>query len=274
MNHLEWIVPLIAMLAAGLGAGFAAGLFGIGGGFVVVPALFVVLPLMGVSRGELAHVAIGTSLATIVVTSLRSLQAHARRGAVEFEVLRTWAPWIVVGVGFGVLLASHFSGGVLATVFGVGVMLMALNFLLPLVAGRQFSQTMPTGATLVGIAGSLGAFSALLGIGGGTIAIIVMTLCGRPIHRAIATAAGVGVIIALPGMIGFAVIGWHKAGLPFGSLGYVCVPAALIVTSTSILSAPWGVAAAHALSPALLRKTFGIYLLVIGAIMIRNGLAH
>jgi uncharacterized membrane protein YfcA len=268
-----WIVPLLAMLAAGLGAGFAGGLFGIGGGFVVVPALFVVLPLLGTSPDELAHVAIGTSLATIVTTSLRSVQAHARRGAVEFDVLRGWAPWIVGGVGVGVLLASRFSGALLATVFGAGVLLMAVHFLVPVFAGRQLRTTMPAGAARAGIAGSLGAFSALLGIGGGTVAIIVMTLCGRPIHRAIATAAGIGAIIAVPGMIGFAIIGWGADGLPLGSLGYVNVPAALIVTSTSVFSAPWGVAAAHRLSPALLRRAFGIYLLCIGAIMLRNGLA-
>jgi uncharacterized protein len=269
---LDWAVPLVAMLVAGLAAGFAGGLFGIGGGFVVVPALFAVLPLLGAERGELVHVAIGTSLATIVVTSIRSVHAHAKRGAVDFEILTSWAPWIVAGVGAGVLLASWAPGAGLALIFGTGVMLMAVHFLFPLLGGRQVASDMPGGAARVGIAGGLGAFSSLLGIGGGTIAIIVMTLCGKSIHRAIATASGVGAIIAVPGMIGFVAIGLGAHGLPYGSLGYVNVPAAVVVASTTLLSAPWGVAAAHALSPALLKRAFGIYLLVIGVIMIRNAL--
>jgi uncharacterized membrane protein YfcA len=265
-------LTIAAMLGAGVVAGFAAGLFGIGGGFVVVPALFAVLPLLGAEKPELAHVAIGTSLATIVVTSLRSVQAHARRGAVDFDVLRSWAPWVVCGVGVGVVLAAHVPGHGLALIFGAGVMLMALHFLFPLLARRQLAEAMPGGATRAGIAGGLGAFSSLLGIGGGTIAIIVMTLCGKSIHRAIATASGIGFIIAVPGMIGFTIIGWGAQGLPWGSLGYVNFPAALVITSTSILSAPYGVAAAHKLSPALLGRVFGIYLILIGFIMIRNGL--
>ncbi|WP_245858554.1 sulfite exporter TauE/SafE family protein [Sphingomonas guangdongensis] len=263
-----------AMLGAGVLAGFAAGLFGIGGGFVVVPALFAVLPLLGAVPGELAHVAIGTSLATIVVTSARSTQAHARRGAVDFALLRAWAPWIVGGVGLGVLLAARVSGNGLATIFGTGVSLMALHFLFPLLSRRQVAETMPSGAARAGIAGGLGAFSSLLGIGGGTIAIIVMTLCGKSIHRAIATAAGIGFIIALPGMIGFMAIGRDAAGLPWGSLGYVNLPAAVVITSASILTAPVGVATAHRLSPEVLGRVFGLYLLAIGALMIRNGLNH
>ena len=266
------IIPLIAMLAAGLLAGFAAGLFGIGGGFVVVPALFIVLPLLGCAPGELAHAAIGTSLATIVITSLRSTQAHARRGAVDFDLLRSWAPWIVLGVGAGIMLADRTPGHALAIIFGTGVTLMAMHFLFPVLANKQLWTELPSGYARAGIAGTLGTFSSLLGIGGGTIAVIVMTLCGRSIHRSIATAAGIGVIIALPGMIGFMLIGMGSTGLPMGSIGYVNMPAALAITSTSILTAPWGVAAAHRLSATMLRQVFGLYLLFVGGLMIRNGL--
>lgn len=267
-----WGLPAVAMLAAGLAAGFAGGLFGIGGGFVVVPSLFAVLPLLGGDSSETAHVAIGTSLATIVATSLRSVHAHAKRGAVDFDVLRSWAPWIVAGVGAGVLLAARVPGSALAVIFGSGMLAMATHFLFPLLTGREPRLAMPAGAARAGIAGGLGAFSSLLGIGGGTIAIIVMTLCGKPIHRAIATASGIGAIIAIPGVVGFVAIGLGAHGLPWGSLGYVNLPAALIVTSTTLLSAPWGVAAAHWMSPTLLRRAFGIYLMAIGVLMIRNGL--
>jgi uncharacterized membrane protein YfcA len=158
---INWLIPLIAMLGAGLFAGFAAGIFGIGGGFVVVPALFVVLPLLGGTHEAIAHVAIGTSAATIIVTSIRSLLAHAKRGAVEFEVLKSWAPWIILGDGVGVLLAGHVDGKVLTMIFAVGVFLMSLNFLLPRVGGKVISEEMPSGIVRVGIAGGLGTFSAL-----------------------------------------------------------------------------------------------------------------
>lgn len=271
-DPMSWLPPLTAMLAAGLVAGFAAGIFGIGGGFVVVPALMVVLPMLGGLHSQYAHIAIGTSAATIIVTSIRSLTSHAKRGAVEFEVLKTWAPWIVLGDGLGVMLASHVDGRILTAIFGTGVLLMSLNFLLPKIGDKVLSQHMPGGLMRVGIAGGLGAFSSLLGIGGGTIAIMVMTLCGRSIHRAIATASGIGTLIAIPSAIGFAIIGFKEAGLPWGSLGYVNMPAALAVASMSMVTAPLGVAAAHSLPPAVLRRTFGVYLVFIAVVMIKNAM--
>lgn len=265
-------LPLAALLGAGLFAGFAAGMFGIGGGFVVVPALFIVLPLLGGTPDAVAHVAIGTSAATIIVTSIRALLAHAKRGAVEFEVLRTWAPWIILGDGIGVLLAGHVDGGVLTMIFASGVFLMSLNFLLPKVGSKVITDQMPSGMVRMGIAGGLGTFSALLGIGGGVIVIMVMTLCGRSIHRAIATASGIGTLIAVPTAIGFAFIGLKEHGLPWGSLGFVNVPATLAIASMSVLTAPLGVAAAHSLPAGLLKRIFGIYLVIIALIMFRNGL--
>ncbi|GGD83766.1 sulfite exporter TauE/SafE family protein [Croceicoccus mobilis] len=269
---IEWAPIIGLMLGAGVLAGFAAGLFGIGGGFVVVPALFVMLPLLGGSEAELAHVAIGTSLATIVVTSLRSMQAHARRGAVDFVLLKQWAPYIVVGSIAGVLFASLVSSSVLAIIFGVGVILMAIHFLYPILKSMKLGEDIPAGGGRMAIATGLGASSSLLGIGGGTVAIIVMTLYGRSIHRAIGTASGIGVIIAVPSAIGYAIIGLGVHGLPVGSLGYVNVIAALSIVAMSSFSAPWGAAAAHHLNPEWMKRIFGVYLLFIGAIMIRNGL--
>jgi len=267
-----WLVPAVAMLAAGLVAGFAAGIFGIGGGFVVVPALMLVLPLLGGDKHQLAHVAIGTSAATIILTSIRSLRSHAKRGAVEFEVLRTWAPWLIIGDAVGVMLAGKVDGHVLLIIFAVGVGLMSLNFLLPFMADRKISDNMPGLMPRVAIAGGLGTFSSLLGIGGGTIAIMVMTLCGRSIHKAIATASGIGTLISIPTAIGFAIIGFGEAGLPWGSLGFVNLPATVAIASMSIISAPWGVAAAHSLPASPLRKIFGVYLVVISVVMFKNAM--
>ncbi|OYY91253.1 MAG: permease [Sphingomonas sp. 28-66-16] len=267
---LPWLPGLVALLAAGLAAGFAAGLFGIGGGFVVVPAFIAILPALGGDHGEYAHVAIGTSLATIMFTSLRSVQAHARRGAVDFDILKSWSPWIVLGVGGGVLLARLVDGHALTLIFAGGVFLMALHFIAPVLGRQQVHDRMPTGMTRASVAGGLGAFSSLLGIGGGTIAVVVMTMCGRSIHRAIATAAGLGFIIAVPGTIGFALIGLGTPNLPMGSLGFVNLPGAAIIASTSMLTAPMGAAAAHSLPPGPLKRVFGLYLLFVSVIMFRN----
>lgn len=269
---MDWLIPLVGLLAAGLAAGFAGGVFGIGGGFVVVPALLVMLPLLGGEHSQYAHVAIGTSAATIIITSIRAVLSHHKRGSVDFEILKTWAPWVVLGDGIGVLLASHVDGRVLTLVFATGVLLMSVNFLVPRLGNRVISDTMPMGVTRVAIAGGLGTFSSLLGIGGGTIAIMVMTLCGRSIHRAVGTASGIGTLIAIPSAIGFAIIGFREPGLPWGSLGFVNLPATVAIASMSMLTAPLGVAAAHSLQPAMLKRVFGIYLIVIALVMFHNAL--
>ncbi|SFF90433.1 Uncharacterized membrane protein YfcA [Novosphingobium sp. CF614] len=269
---MSWLFPTVGLLGAGLAAGFAGGVFGIGGGFVVVPALLMMLHLLGGDSAQYAHVAVGTSAATIIVTSIRSVTSHAKRGAVDFEILKSWAPWIVMGDGLGVLLASHVDGRVLTLIFATGVLLMSLNFLVPRLGDKVLSDQMPSGALRVGLAGGLGAFSSLLGIGGGTIAIMIMTLCGRSIHRAVGTASGVGTLIAIPSAIGFAIIGLQEKGLPWGSVGYVNLPATIAIASTSILTAPLGVAVAHSLQPAMLKRIFGVYLIVIALVMFRKSL--
>lgn len=266
----DLLPPLLALLAAGAGAGFAGGLFGIGGGFVVVPALVLILPLLGADPEQLTHVAVGTSLATIIFTSLRSVRSHALRGAVDTSVLKTWAPWVVIGTAAGTLIADRVSSTTLALIFGIGVLAFAVHFLLPRKHERQLLQAMPGGAARVGLAGSLGLISSLLGIGGGTITTMVMTSAGISIHRAIGTASGMGAIIAVPATIGFMLIGLDQPGLPWGSVGYVNWAAAAVVIVTSVLFAPLGVAVAHKLSAPLLRRVFGIYLIFVGATMISN----
>lgn len=269
---ITWLVPTAALLCAGLFAGFAGGIFGIGGGFVVVPALIAMLPLLGGAHSQYAHVAIGTSAATIIVTSIRSVASHAKRGAVDFSILKAWAPWIIVGDGFGVLLASHVDGRVLTLIFATGVLLMSLNFLLPRLGDKVIAQDMPSGLSRAAIAGGLGTFSSLLGIGGGTIVIMVMTLCGRSMHKAVATASGVGTLIAVPSAIGFAIIGLREGGLPWGSFGYVNLPATIAIGAMSVLTAPLGVAAAHNLPSGMLRRIFGVYLVFVAMLMFRNAM--
>ncbi len=264
------LLPVLALLLAGAGAGFAGGLFGIGGGFVVVPALVLILPLLGTAPDQVTHVAVGTSLATIIFTSLRSVRSHARRGAVDVSVLKSWAPWVVGGTVLGTWIANLVSSATLALIFGVGVLAFAVHFLSPRVHDRQLADTMPGGIIRASLASGLGLLSSLLGIGGGTITTMTMTLCGTSIHRAIGTASGMGAIIAVPATIGFMLIGLDQTGLPWGSAGYVNWPAALGVIVTSVMFAPLGVALAHRLSPALLRRVFGIYLVFVGVTMVAS----
>jgi uncharacterized membrane protein YfcA len=265
MHQAPWLIPLAALLVAGLFAGFAAGLFGIGGGFVVVPALVVVLPLLGGDKSEYTHVAIATSAATIIVTSIRSVTSHHKRGSVEYEILKTWGPWLVFGSAFGGLLASHINGKMLTIIFGAGVLAMSVFFVFRKLSEIVLTDQMPGPIARIGIAGGLGLFSSLLGIGGASIAITVMTLCGRTIHRAIGTAAGIGTLIAVPSAISYMVFGFGHKGLPWGSLGYVNLPAAVTVACMSVLTAPLGVAAAHNLPSGILKRIFGLYLIGIGA---------
>ena len=273
---------VLALLAAGLAAGFAAGLFGIGGGFVVVPALAAVLtaftgaPVPGESD-HVMHVAIGTSLANIVFTSLRSVQAHAKRGAVDFKILKQWGPWVALGVVGGVALTGLMDGRMLSLVFGLGVLVMGLHFTFPILRPRavdnpETPERLPKGAARAGLGAGLGAFSALLGIGGGTPAVLLMTMSGVNMHRAVATAAGFGAVIAVPGAIGNVLIGLNAPELPPGSLGYVNVVALVAITAMSVLTAPLGAAAAHSLNGKLLQRVFGVYLLFTAGLMLHRAM--
>ncbi len=259
---------IITMCAAGAVAGITAGLFGIGGGFVVVPALLAVFPLFSAADAQLIYVAIGTSLASIVVSSARSVQAHNARGAVDFDVLRDWSLWLIIGVGVGLYIASITDGKNLFVVFAAGVLLYSLYFLFPnLFSHFNNSLNMPRGAAKVGLASVLGGFSALLGIGGGTVTVMTMVICNRPVHQAVATAAGVGFIIGLPGAIGFVILGLGVEGLPLGSVGYVNVPALMAISALSLITTPIGARWAHSLDEGKLKRLFGFYLLFVSATM-------
>lgn len=266
---LQDVLLFILLLSgAGIVAGITSGLFGVGGGFVVVPALLAVFPFLTEQTDDLMLVAVGTSLATIVVSSARSVHAHSKHGAVDFSLLREWAPWVVLGVCGGLVLASVADGKRLIMVFAVGVLVYSVYFLFPGMFDRfQGRWNMPTGIGRAALAAGLGGFSALLGIGGGTIMVLTMVLCNRPIHQAVATAAGVGFLIGLPGMLGFLLIGMGAEDLPFGSLGYVNLPALLAISLFSVFTAPIGARWAHSLDSAQLKRIFGFYLVAVSISM-------
>lgn len=266
--NLELLLFFITLCAAGGVAGITAGIFGNGGGFVVVPALLAVFPAFVEVDTEIMRVAIGTSLATIVVSSARSVQAHHRVGAVDFQILRDWMVWLIIGVGFGLYIASISNSVWLIAVFAAGVLVYSIYFLFPnMLANVGSGFSMPTGAGRAGLASFLGGFSALLGIGGGTITVMTMVMCKRTVHQAVATAAGVGFIIGLPGAIGFLIMGLGAENLPAGSLGYVNIPALLAICAVSVVTAPIGARLAHHLNELHLKRLFGVYLIIVSGTM-------
>ncbi|HVK81125.1 MAG TPA: sulfite exporter TauE/SafE family protein, partial [Verrucomicrobiae bacterium] len=181
----ELALFLAALTAAGLFAGFIGGLFGIGGGVVIVPVLYLVLTSLGVDEAVRMHVAVATSLSTIISTSWRSLSAHTKAGAVDYDVLKAWAPWITLGALIGAALAGLANTEMLLMVFGGGLLLVAAQMGLANPNWRMFNE-LPRGAARAAIAGGIGVLSAMMGIGGGAFGVTVMTLCGRPIHQAVA----------------------------------------------------------------------------------------
>jgi uncharacterized membrane protein YfcA len=280
-SQQDWLGPAVqqygllvgSMLLAGLFAGFVAGMFGIGGGFVVVPALAAVLTVLPHEGGNehIMHVAIGTSLATIFFTSLRSVQAHAKRGAVDWSILKGWLPWVVAGVICGVALTSVMDGNQLKIAFGVFLIPLALQFIFRILGRKaKTEEKLPTGPVRAGLGTSLGAFSSLLGIGGGTPAILIMTMSGVNMHRAVATAAGFGTIIAVPGALGSMITGFGQPNLPVGSIGFVNLIALVAITAMSMITAPLGAAAAHSLDPVKLKRVFGFYLLFTSFLMLKD----
>lgn len=262
----------VALIGAGLVAGFIGGLFGIGGGVVIVPALYFVFTALGIDESVRMHVAVGTSLSTIISTSWRSLSTHAKAGAVDFAVLKAWAPWITFGALMGAGLAGLASAEALLIVFGAGLLLVAAQMGLGNPSWR-LAQELPTGVVRAGIAGGIGLLSSLMGIGGGAFGVTVMTLCGRPIHQAVATASGFGAAIALPASIGYVIAGWGRDGLPPYSLGFVNAPGFLALAVLTAITAPIGARLAHRLPQQTLKRAFAIALGVIALNMLREALS-
>ena len=257
----EILSLLAAVLAAGLVGGVIAGLFGVGGGTVIVPALFYAFSVLGLGGESNLHVAIGTSLMTIVATALRSLGAHRAHGAVDEVVLKTWTPWVGFGALIGAAIAGFTSMEGLAIVYGVSLAVVAAQMgLLP--ERVTLAKDLPTGWGRRGVGTGIGLLSAMMGVGGGSFGGMLMTLCGRPIHQAVATASGFGVAIGAAATVGFVIFGWDAPGRPPLSLGYVNVPAAVLMGLLTTLVAPWGARLAHRLDKRVLRRAFAVYLLV------------
>ncbi len=261
------LIPFaIALLATGLVAGVLAGLLGVGGGIVIVPVLYHVFAVLGIDESIRMHLAVGTSLATIIPTTVRSMLAHAEHGAVDFKVLRAWVPGILIGVLAGAFIAGMVSGETLTLIFAVFVLLFAAN--LAFVDERwTLGDAVPVRLGGTAFAATMGALSTLMGIGGGTMGVTMLTLFAMPIHRAVATAAGFGMVIALPGALSYVVNGWGVDALPPGSIGYVNLIGFALIVPATVLTAPLGVRWAHNMDRAVLRRVFAIFLALTSARM-------
>ncbi|MCB1398076.1 MAG: sulfite exporter TauE/SafE family protein [Rhodobacter sp.] len=265
---------LLAQLAALLAviggiAGVIAGLLGVGGGIVLVPAFFYAFTTLGYGGPQLMQVCLATSLATIIVTSIKSVRTHNKRGAVEWDILKGWGPWIAAGALLGMVAASGLRSVVLQGVFGV----LGLTVGLYLAFGRahwRLGTAMPTGVPRAATGGVMGFLSVLMGIGGGSFGVPLMTLFGVPIHRAVATAAGFGVIIAVPSVAGFLTMS-IDAPPPY-TVGAVNLPAFALVIAMTMITTPWGVKLAHALDPKPLKRIFAVFIIVMAANMLRKAL--
>jgi len=268
MPEIATYLPLLLLLM-GIGAlaGVLAGLLGIGGGIVLVPAFYYTFVGLGYGSGELMQVCLGTSLATIIVTSARSVASHHRRGAVNWDILKSWAPGIVAGAVIGVLVAAGLRSTALQMIFGVLGSAIGLYMLLGNAAWR-IADEMPKGALRWVLSPLVGFLSVLMGIGGGSLGVPIMTLHGIPIHRAVATAAGFGFIIAVPSVVGFLFV--DVTGAPPWSLGAVNIPAFLIVIAMTLMTAPLGAHIAHALDPKPLKRVFGVFLTLVALNMLRK----
>lgn len=263
----------LGLLFAGVCAGTLAGLLGVGGGIVIVPVLYNVFTSLGIDEGVRMHLAVGTSLATIIPTSIRSMRAHAKRGAVDFELLRAWGPPMFIGTLIGTAVAGLVSGEVLTGVFASVAILVALNFAFGREEWRIGNELPRKGVGGYALSGGIGGLSAMMGIGGGTFGVTTMSLFGYPIHKAVATSSGLGLIISIPGTIGLILSGWGAANLPPASFGYVSLLGFALITPTTVLMAPVGVRFAHALPKRRLIQAFALFL-GITSIRMFYGLIH
>lgn len=263
------IALIASFLLLGACTGFAAGLLGLGGGMLLVPFITMLLTMHGFPPDDIVKMAISTSLATILFTSLSSVRAHARHGAVRWPIVRTLTPGIIVGTILGAHVASWLPGSLLAIGFGLFVGAMATQMFLhrPIRSAR----TLPGSAGMIGAGGAIGVLSALVGAGGGFLTVPFLTRSNVPIHQAVATSAACGFPIALAGTVGYILAGWER-DLPAGAIGYIYLPALATIAVTSVLTAPLGARVAHATSVDRLRRLFALLLYVLAAYMMWRGL--
>jgi uncharacterized protein len=265
--YADWLPVIAALAAAGVAGGLIAGLLGVGGGLVLVPALDFALQATGVSPAVALHVAVATSMSTIIPTAISSSRSHAARGCVDFAVVKRWSVPIVVGAFAGSMFASRLDAHVLAIVFGVVALLAALKMLLP-IDHVVLRRGLPGGLGGAAIPAAIGAVSSMMGIGGGTLSVPTMTLLGEPVHKAVGTAALLGLWIAVPATVGYLLARPGEVALPPWTIGYVSLPGLALIAPMTWLVAPLGARLAHSLDRRKLTAAFGVFLFVVAVRML------
>ncbi|QEY24315.1 sulfite exporter TauE/SafE family protein [Neisseria animalis] len=261
----QWdIVPV--MLAVGALSGLTAGLFGVGGGLVLVPAMLWIFQLQGWEGAHSQHVAIGTAFAVMVCTTLSGVWAQHKRQAVDWKTVGLMVPGMVCGTLAGSMVAKYLPNDVLQVFFIVFAVAMAVKVLADV--KPKPSRSLPNKAALAGIGGVFGMVSSWVGIGGGSLSVPFLLYCNVPVHRAVGTSSGLAWPIALAGALGYLVAGWYVEGLPDGTLGFWYLPAVAILGATTVLFAPVGVKLAHRLPDKRLKQAFGCLLLFIALRML------
>ncbi|HEY8574944.1 MAG TPA: sulfite exporter TauE/SafE family protein [Devosia sp.] len=263
---------VLGLMVTGVLSGIAAGLLGIGGGAIIVPALGNALLLLGYDADVVQHVAVGTSLAIIIPTGYVSARSHYKRGSLDLKVLQMWVPFIVAGTFIGGLMAAYFSGDVLRIVFAVMAFLIAANVVFAFQT-KLMGHLRGSAITHRISAFVVGYLSSLMGIGGGSLTVPTLVAFGATMHAAVGTSAAVGVAIALSGTLGFIVSGWGAEGLPPLSLGYINLVALVLVAVLAAVFAPLGAALAHRLDQKTLKYVFAIFLVAVGLNMLWKVLA-
>lgn len=269
---IDLITLAVAMIFTGVIGGILAGMLGVGGGIVIVPMLEFALGFVGVDPSIRMHIAVATSLATIIPTSISSSRAHFKRDAVDVDLAKNWAVWIFIGALTGTWLASQVHSRVLTGIFAVVAFLVAFKMMLPL-DSKTLTKGVPRGAAMVPVPTLIGLISTMMGIGGGSLSVPTMTAFGEPIHRAVGTAALFGLLIAVPGTLGFMIMGYGNPLLPAGSIGFVNLIGLALIAPTTVLAAPLGVRLAHAMNKRHLTLLFGCFLLIVAVRMLVRTLA-
>lgn len=271
MNLIEFFsihaATITALAITGVFAGILAGLLGVGGGIVIVPVLFFLFQSFGVSPESAMLVATATSLATIVPTSISSIRSHYQKGNVDIELLKNWSAFILVGVLIGSWLVTRIEGTFLTLLFGVIASFSALNMLLRTDKSSIFTQ-LPDSAGQTAMGTSIGFLSAMVGIGGGTLSVPLLTMFNYPAHKAVGTAAAIGLIISLPGALTMLILGETPPDAPTGTIGLVNFIGFTCIVPLTVLFAPVGAAMATQLDAKKLKKLFAVVLLITGLRML------
>lgn len=258
MTH--WIILIYLLI--GCGAGVMAGLLGVGGGMITVPALLAVFTYLKFPEYHLMHFAVGTTLATIIVTSIASAHSHYRYNAIMWSVLPVLIPAIVLGAFVGAYIADHLNTKILSSIFGIFAIAVALQMIFKFTPMNRSHLPSKVAQFMVGLC--IACASSLVGIGGGTFTVPFLVWCRFPIKKAVGTAAACGFPIAVAGTVGFILMGWQNGASPEGSSGYVYWPAFLGIVPASMFTAPLGAKLAHHLPSQLLHNIFACFLVVIG----------